>query len=75
MNKDVNIKKLAKHWKKVRAETIKVCVEHLDCKECPFHTIVKDDTICLIGRLNTAIEKLKGTPNFVFAQNLERGDD
>ena len=38
MNKDVNIKKLAKHWNKVRTETIKFCVEHLDCKECPFHT-------------------------------------
>lgn len=76
MNKGVNIKKLAKYWGKMRTETIKICVKHLDCKECPFCMVVEGDNYCHLGRFNAAIEKLKGTPNYVLCRaDLERGDD
>ena len=74
MNKDVNIKKLAKHWDKVILEATIICAKS-DCCECPFCMVIDGDIYCHIGRLNEAIEKLKGTPNFVQNTDSERGDD
>lgn len=72
--KYANIKKLAKHWDKVILEAITICAKS-NCCECPFVMVTKDDMFCHIGRLNEAIEKLKGTPNFIQNTNSERGDD
>ena len=58
MNKDVNIKKLTKHWDKSLQQLVKICRSHHDCNKCPFHIDVHDGIICLIGRTNAAMETL-----------------
>ena len=76
MIKPVNLKKIAKHWNKVLEEAILICAKS-DCDECPFSVDTTDGVFCSLGRLNTAIERLNGKPNFVpnIVAHEERGEN